>query len=80
MYPIKQFLNGRCYFLKFLVWVLNYLIFFFKEKHTAFNCNQYKKLGVIDYWWLIRLVAEAPNWVTMHSTSVPYLLVSILND
>lgn len=79
MYPIKQFLNGRCYFLKFLVWVLNYLIFF-KEKHTAFNCNQYKKLGVIDYWWLIRLVAEAPNWVTMHSTSVPYLLVSILND
>lgn len=23
--------------------------FFFKEKHTAFNCNQYKKLGVIDY-------------------------------
>lgn len=24
--------------------------FFFKEKHTAFNCNQYKKLGVIDYW------------------------------
>lgn len=53
--------------------------FFFKEKHTAFNCNQYKR-GVIDYWWLIRLVAEAPNWVTMHSTSVPYLLVSILND
>lgn len=69
VYPIQQFLNGALLFFFFNYRLGLELIIFWKTHW--FQLWLIWKGGFIDYWWFIKLVAEAPNWVTMHSTSVP---------
>lgn len=68
VYPIQQFLNGALLF--FFNYRLGLKLIIIWKTHW-FQLWLIWKGGFIDYWWFIKLVAEAPNWVTMHSTSVP---------
>lgn len=64
----SSFWMGRCYF--FFNYRLGLKLIIIWKTHW-FQLWLIWNGGFIDYWWFIKLVAEAPNWVTMHSTSVP---------